>query len=96
MYSKPTIWAEVDQEGRLIVPNEVAAGYGLRPGARLRLDLGENDVRFHRPVSHLAKIYLEPTNRCNLTCRTCFRNDWQVDLGRRTTQTFNQFLIGLR
>lgn len=96
MYSKPTIWAEVDQAGRLIVPSEVASGYGLIPGARLRLDQGENDIRLHRPVTHLAKIYLEPTNQCNLTCRTCFRNDWQVNLGQMSSKTFDQLIRGLR
>jgi hypothetical protein len=28
----------VDDEGRLVLPPEVAARYGLRPGAQLRID----------------------------------------------------------
>ncbi len=96
MYSKPTIWAEVDENGRLVLPKEMADLYGLKPGARLRVETGQNDVRLHRPVTHLAKIYLEPTNRCNLECRTCIRNAWQVELGQMKPATFERILVGLR
>jgi len=29
----------------------------------------------------LDKIYIEPTNRCNLDCRTCMRHGWEEELG---------------
>ena len=48
-----THWAEVDAQGRLVLEPDVAARYGLRPGARVRLDLDSNTVRMHRPVTHL-------------------------------------------
>jgi bifunctional DNA-binding transcriptional regulator/antitoxin component of YhaV-PrlF toxin-antitoxin module len=76
MESRSTVWAEVNEQGQLVLPAEVAARYGLLPGARVRLDTGPNDVRLHRPVSHLAKVYVEPTNLCNIVCRTCMRNNW--------------------
>ena len=25
-------------------------------------------------IHHLARLYLKPTNRCNLECRTCMRH----------------------
>ena len=71
-----TAWAEVDEQGRLILPPDIIANYGLKPGARVRLDEGENFVRLHRPVTQLTKIYIEPTVECNLDCITCFRNEW--------------------
>ena len=38
---KPTTaWAEVDEQGRLILPPEVARQYGLNPGSKVRLDEG--------------------------------------------------------
>ena len=38
---KPTTaWAEVDAQGRLILPSDVVAKYGLEPGAKVRLDAG--------------------------------------------------------
>ncbi|MER3458213.1 MAG: hypothetical protein C4309_05935 [Chloroflexota bacterium] len=91
-----TVWAEVDQEGRLVLPSEVASRYGLKPGARVRLDQKANTLRLHRPITHLAKVYIEPTNRCNITCRTCIRNIWDVKLGHMAAATFARILEGLR
>ena len=71
-----THWAQVDENGRLILPAEFSQAFGLEPGVRLRLDKENNTFRLHRPVTHLAKIYIEPTTLCNLDCRTCIRNVW--------------------
>ena len=91
-----TAWAEVDENGRLILPPEVAEQYGLHPGAKVRLDKGHNLVRVHRPVTQLTKVYIEPTVACNLDCITCFRNAWEQPIGRMTEETFERFLAGLR
>ena len=32
-------------------------------------------------IDRLAKLYVEPTNRCNLDCRTCMRQGWEEGLG---------------
>ncbi|MDX1687733.1 MAG: SPASM domain-containing protein [Candidatus Promineifilaceae bacterium] len=92
MVGKPTIWAEVDEEGRLILPAEVAQRYGLQPGAQVRLDEENGNIRVHRPVSHLNKIYVEPSLRCNLACRTCVRNTWAEDGGDMSEETFAAIL----
>ena len=92
---KSTHWAEVDENGRLILPPEIAQQYGIKPGAQLRLDADTNSVRLHRPVSHLAKVYLEPTNRCNLDCVTCMRHNWDVEYGQMSADTFNHVLDSL-
>jgi MoaA/NifB/PqqE/SkfB family radical SAM enzyme len=91
-----TAWAEVDDAGRLVLPADVISRYGLNPGARVRLDEGMNFVRLHRPVTHLTKIYIEPTVACNLECITCFRNCWDQPIGRMSEETFNQILSGLK
>ena len=90
-----THWAEVDEQGRLVLPPEVAARYGLEPGARARLDMDSNSVRLHRPVTHLAKLYIEPTNFCNIDCLTCMRNNWDTPIGFMTEATFARILDGL-
>ena len=95
--TKPTTaWAEVDENGRLILPPEVAQRYGLNPGSKVRLDEGHNIVRMHRPVSHLTKVYIEPTVACNLDCITCFRNAWDQPIGRMTDETFENIMNGLK
>lgn len=91
-----TAWAEVDEQGRLILPPGVARQYGLNPGSKVRLDEGTNFVRMHRPITHLTKVYIEPTVACNLDCITCFRNAWQQPIGRMTEETFKSILDGLK
>jgi MoaA/NifB/PqqE/SkfB family radical SAM enzyme len=85
----------VDAEGRLILPPEESARLGLRPGSSVLLDREQNSYRLRRPVEHLAKVYVEPTSRCNLTCRTCIRNAWQEPQGDMNDATFTRLLEGL-
>jgi MoaA/NifB/PqqE/SkfB family radical SAM enzyme len=93
---RTTAWAEVDEKGRLILPPEVVRQFGLNPGSRVRLDEGHNFVRMHRPVTHLTKVYIEPTVACNLDCITCFRNAWEQPIGRMTEETFENIFNGLK
>lgn len=89
-------WAEVDEQGRLVLPSDVMERFGLKPGAKIRLDEGGNFVRMHRPVTHLTKVYIEPTVACNLDCITCFRNAWDQPIGRMSEETFASILAGLK
>ncbi|RPI97896.1 MAG: radical SAM protein, partial [Chloroflexi bacterium] len=43
-----------------------------------------------------AKIYVEPTNRCNLNCLTCIRNAWDEPPGEMTPATFDRVLDAVR
>jgi MoaA/NifB/PqqE/SkfB family radical SAM enzyme len=94
--AKKTEWAEVNDQGDLIIPREMAAQFGLKPGARVRLESDMNHVRLHRPVTHLNKIYVEPTVYCNLDCRTCIRHVWNEQLGLMTAATFDRILQDIR
>lgn len=94
--AKSTIWAEVNAQGDLVIPHEVAERFGLAPGARVRLEDDTNHVRLHRPVTHLAKVYIEPTIYCNLDCRTCIRNVWNEEMGSMTEATYTQILDSLK
>jgi MoaA/NifB/PqqE/SkfB family radical SAM enzyme len=93
---KPSDWATVDADGRLILPAHIAARLGLTPGAQLRIDEDANSLRLHRPITHLARLYVEPTDACNLDCITCFRNAWQSSIGRMSDATFAAILAGVR
>lgn len=89
-------WVEVDEQGRLVLPPEVAEHYGIRPGAQLLLKEGLKGLRLHRPVTQLAKVYVELTSRCNLTCRTCIRNAWEETQGDMQGETFARVLASLK
>ncbi len=43
-----------------------------------------------------AKVYIEPTNRCNLACRTCLRTLWDEPPGDMDAATFARVLDGVR
>ncbi len=96
MDTQKAVWAEVDDDGRLRLPPDVAARFGIQPGARVRIDEGVNHLRVHRPATHLAKVYIEPTNRCNIDCTFCMRSTWDVPLGQMADATFARILDGLR
>jgi MoaA/NifB/PqqE/SkfB family radical SAM enzyme len=96
MSVKKGFWSEVDTEGRLVLSPEAAAQYGLTPGARLYLQPNGQGLRLHRPVDQLAKVYLEPSSRCNLTCRTCIRNVWDEPLGLMPQATFDRIIANLQ
>jgi MoaA/NifB/PqqE/SkfB family radical SAM enzyme len=91
-----TAWAEIDEDGRLVLPPEVIQNYGLKPGAKVRLDEVGNFFRLHRPITHLTKIYIEPTVACNLDCITCFRHAWDQPIGRMSEETFEQIFQSLK
>src|SRR5512141_2376570 len=95
MESKPTLWVEVDEQGRLVVPPEFAEQYGLKPGAKMRVEASGHGFKMHRPVTQLTRVYIEPTVACNLDCITCFRNDWDQPMGRMSDETFANILKGL-
>lgn len=88
--------AEVDERGRLVLPGEARAACGLTPGARVPIDIEDGRLRLGRPEMQLAKVYLEPTTLCNLSCRMCIRNSWSEPGGSMTEFTFHAFLDSLR
>ena len=87
---------EVDKNGRLDFSEEFKLQYGLRPGAKVYVDETAKGPRLRLPVTHLKKIYIEPTNRCNLDCRICMRHAWDEPLGRMSRETFSRIIEGLR
>ena len=84
----------VDAEGRLVIFAGDAAHSGLAAWRALRFERDGNTVRLHRPLNHLAKVYIEPTNACNLDCVTCLRNAGICPIGRMTEDTFASILDG--
>lgn len=43
----------------------------------------------------LEKLYIEPTNRCNLDCRTCMRNSWDEPMGQIDQELYDRILAEL-
>ena len=88
--------ATFDEFGRLLLPEELVKEYGFTPGAEIRIEPTQNGLRLQPPVSRLAKVYIEPTNHCNLQCRTCIRHNWDEPIGEMKAETFTRIVSGLR
>jgi MoaA/NifB/PqqE/SkfB family radical SAM enzyme len=43
----------------------------------------------------LEKVYIEPTNACNLDCRTCMRNVWDENPGYMDLGVFSKIILDL-
>jgi MoaA/NifB/PqqE/SkfB family radical SAM enzyme len=88
--------AQIDDQGRLVLPPEIVSRYGLKPGVQVSMDERSNALCLRQSVTQLSKVYLEPTNRCNLECRTCMRNVWEEPLGEMGSATFARIVEGMR
>jgi MoaA/NifB/PqqE/SkfB family radical SAM enzyme len=88
--------AYVDTHGRIVLPAETRARLGLLPGAEVRLVDTLNGVTLRRSPTQLAKVYIEPTSRCNLACPMCIRESWDEKQGNMTDATFSRLLDGLK
>lgn len=85
--------ASADGAGALRVRDEDSARLGLVPGATVYYEIGDNgQILMHKPVSLLSRIYVEPTNMCNLSCSTCIRHSWQGPKGFMEADTFRRIL----
>ena len=87
---------DVDESGRLVLPAELAKKYGLNPGTKIRIGDNANGLHLRRPVTHLARLYIEPTNHCNLNCVTCIRNSWDAPLGEMSSEVFTRIVEDLK
>lgn len=88
--------ARVDEDGRLVFPPEVASRHGFEAGVQVRLDEDGCGLILRRPVTQLAKVYVEATNACNLACRMCVRGVWDEPTGQMSAATFTRIIEGLR
>lgn len=88
-------YLSLDAEGRLEFPGGLAE-YGLAPGLRMYAQAGEKGLALRWPVDTLQRVYVEPTNTCNLGCRTCVRHVWEEPLGIMSQKTYAKVLEGVR
>jgi MoaA/NifB/PqqE/SkfB family radical SAM enzyme len=90
------LYARVDENGNIILPPDVNRALGLTPGARLLVEANGHGFRLRPPITALRRVHVEATNQCNLACRTCMRNGWDVEYGRMEVGLFSRLLSGLR
>ena len=81
--------------GRSDATLATAALRGLLHGARAPLEPKPAPAALRSGERRLAKLYVEPTVRCNLACVTCIRNDWREPGSEMSDATFAAVLDGV-
>ncbi len=59
------------------------------------VDRFEDQLVLYLPTTHLARLYVEPTTSCPLSCPMCVRHAWSGPLGSMSDETFARILRGL-
>ena len=90
--------AQTDEAGHVVFHTAAESGHDPTAGHQLRVDKRASDAQHRQlqPLDRLAKVYVEPTNHCNLECRTCIRHGWDEPLGQMNEATFARIMDGLR
>ena len=86
----------VNTDGSITLPAELAQRSGILPGAPLCIEEVDRYLLIHRPITHLDRVYIEPTTCCPFDCTTCMRHSWNEKPGRMDMAVFEKVLDGLR
>ncbi len=85
-----------NEQGCLVLPDEFLQRRHILPQTEYWLDEREGDLILHPRVPDVRKLYLEPTTRCNLACRTCIRNVWSDAEDTMDMDTFQHLMQGVQ
>ncbi|OGS40992.1 MAG: hypothetical protein A3J82_06810 [Elusimicrobia bacterium RIFOXYA2_FULL_69_6] len=88
--------AEASDDRTLRLPPEAARTLGLEAGARLDLVVERGRVELRPNIHSLGRVYIEPSSRCNLSCRTCIRQTWSEPQGDMAPELFRKVVEDLR
>src|SRR5574339_556120 len=86
--------ARVNEHNEIVLPPHFASDLGLTPGDEIRIEANGRGVYVHPSIHSLKRVYVEVTNKCNLSCSTCMRNVWDVEYGHMSNQIFERILSG--
>jgi len=85
-------YAQVDEHGNIVLPPKLARDLGISPGDEIRVDANGQGLHLGPSITALKRVYVEITNKCNLSCATCMRNVWDVKYGGMSAETFTRIL----
>lgn len=86
----------VDEKGRLTLPKEILHMWDIAKETKLSICHTPEGLLLKRTDPPLTKVYIEPTNTCNLSCRTCVRNSWNEPAGMMNMETYRKLIINLK
>ena len=78
------------KNGALILPPRLRKKLRAAGKSRLEAVASRGGIEVRPSLHTLARVYIEPTSRCNLSCQTCIRNTWAEPLGDMDKRTFDR------
>ena len=79
----------------MVLPDVFLERRHISSAAEYWLDEREGDLILHPCLPDVRKLYIQPTTRCNLHCRTCIRNAWDTPEDEMSMDTFQRLLEGM-
>ncbi len=86
---------KVGESRELQLPEEEALRWGVASGSTLRLKETPEGLLIRPADPPLTRVYVEPTTRCNLSCRTCIRNSWSEPAGVMEPRLYRRLIEDL-
>jgi AbrB family looped-hinge helix DNA binding protein len=87
--------AKINSDGSLAIPDDLAKRLGLEPGGEVEVVEDTGGIEVRPNIHSLARVYVEPTSRCGLSCRTCVRNTWEEPTGDMAPEAFDRLVSEL-
>lgn len=81
---------------QLFLTDELAKVLGAEDTTTFRVVKRQNKIEIYPNIHSLAKVYIEPTSKCNLNCRTCIRETWHEPLGSMKREVFDSLIDQLK
>jgi tungsten cofactor oxidoreducase radical SAM maturase len=86
---------KTDEKGCLILPGTFFERRHMPSNIEYWLDEREGDLVLHPILPDARKLYIQPTTRCNLHCRTCIRNTWDDPESQMPMSIFRRLVESL-
>jgi MoaA/NifB/PqqE/SkfB family radical SAM enzyme len=92
----PRRYLKAKAKGRFDLPADLVKKLGALSGARLEVRERDGRLQIRPNIHSLSRLYIEPTSRCNLACRTCIRNTWREPMGDMSWPLFQRLVSQLK
>jgi len=89
-------YARVNEHKEIILPPHFAKELGIAPDDEIRIEMNGRGLYLHPSINTIKRVYVEVTNKCNLTCSTCMRNVWDVRYGHMSNKIYERILMGFQ
>ena len=93
---EPTGKATARNDRAVVLDEQLLSRTGIAPGDEFLVVETDTGLLLRKADPSLRRVYVEPTNGCNLSCQACMRHSWHERIGFMSMDTYNLLIEGLR